>query len=216
MGGCESKEKKPPVVQQPQSPGSPKTTSEQLRQVPKKSALKKAVQDERKPLVVLDFDMTLTCIHCGKMKLDVEGVRAKGAAAVFDSPVGRLRSVRNFLSDLHTELRATVVILTLNKVDVVTACLEMSGMQPFVSDIIHCSSGRKGIQLLSLMEQYVPSSTVFADDDSRNITDVHDVLPDIKILHVEGNGGLQPPQMEWLYYAAKGDLSSYTQLRATV
>eukprot|EP01059_Diplonema_ambulator_P025993 TRINITY_DN43151_c0_g1_i1.p1 TRINITY_DN43151_c0_g1~~TRINITY_DN43151_c0_g1_i1.p1 ORF type:complete len:217 (+),score=27.58 TRINITY_DN43151_c0_g1_i1:112-762(+) len=216
MGGCDSKEKEAPQKRQDKVMAGPRTASEQLRQVPAKSALKKSVVDGRAPLVVLDFDLTLTVVHCGRMKLDSEGVQRLGAGEIFDQPPGRLRSIRNFITDLYTELRATVIILTLNRVDVVATCLTMAGLNPYITEVIHCSPGRKGSKMRQLIEQYVPSLTIFADDDSRNIADVHAILPDITILHVEGSTGLQPAQMEWLYYAAKGDLATYTSLQGTV
>ncbi|KAJ9451751.1 hypothetical protein DIPPA_26000 [Diplonema papillatum] len=164
------------------------------------------------PLVVLDFDLTLTCFHCGKNKWTVRDVQSNGVLRVFDDPPGRLRSIQNFLSDLVVQAGARVVILTLNTEDVVNECLRLSNMLQFVDAVFHCSSRQKGHSMQDLIRQYAPKRVVFADDDERNVQDVQKMDSSITLLPVRGGKGLQPRHMEWIYYAAKGQLSTYEQM----
>ena len=200
MGACGSQDAKQPTNTTPKGV---------LR---KKTGIK--VGGEGPPLVVLDFDLTLTSVHCGKRKMGVEECVQMGAAAIFDTPPGRLRSIETFLSDLSTDTAATVVVLTLNTRDVVQACLNIAGLAQYVDKIISCSSGKKGERVMQLVNELAPIRVVFADDDERNTQDVKQYVTNGCVLLVSGTQGLQPRHMEWLFYAAKGELNTYHEMRS--
>ena len=190
-------------------------TQRQLQKVPLKTALaqkRKTVGGDGAPVMVLDFDMTLTCLHCGKTQLTEKELGSLTPEMVFDSPPGRLRSLQNFLSDLKHEVGCEIIILTLNTHNVVLHCLRLGGLDGFVTEVISCNSRSKGKKLVEICNRYTPCRLVFADDDRKNIADAKANIINASILPLSSGSGLQPRHLEWLYYAAKGELSYYNTL----
>ena len=197
MGACAAK----PGDGSPMSPsGAPKSA---LR---KKTGI--YVCGEGPPLVVLDFDLTLTSKHLGRSGYSPDDAQRDGVGIIFDRPPGRLRSVQNFVADVRA-CGATVAVVTLNTPAVVQVALELGGLSECVDTVICCSSGQKGEKVAELVHKHAPSRVVFADDDGRNIADVREYLSNCFVMHVTGGKGLQPRHMEWIYYAVKGQLSEY-------
>eukprot|EP01063_Lacrimia_lanifica_P039867 TRINITY_DN8872_c0_g1_i1.p2 TRINITY_DN8872_c0_g1~~TRINITY_DN8872_c0_g1_i1.p2 ORF type:complete len:215 (+),score=73.14 TRINITY_DN8872_c0_g1_i1:107-751(+) len=203
MGACGSRQDVPRNGQ----PVRHMSVEEHLKRKPAKSALRKVggrtVAGEGPPLVILDFDLTLTSMHCGKGS--PPNPRKTGVGPIFNVPDGRLQSLRALLHDLKHKAGCKVFVMTYNSFSYVDECLRAADLKGFITGVVSCPSANKGTQILQLCNKYTPSRLVFADDDMRNLDDVSEAVCNAMLLHVTGGQGLQPLQMEWLYYAAIGD-----------